>query len=244
MWALYKKEIKSFLHSLVGYIVIAVYLMINGLFLWVFPMDFNILDYGYANIDGLFILSPFVFMFLIPAITMRSFSEEKRSGSMELLMTKPITDFQIIIAKYLADLTLVIIAIMPTMIYFISVYMLGLPVGNIDVGGTYGSYIGLIFLGAAFVSIGIFTSSLTDNQIISFILSMFLCLFFYLGFELISGFSLFGQADLFIRQLGINTHYVSMSRGVIDTRDVIYFLSLTAIFIVLTRISLESRKWK
>lgn len=244
MWALYKKEIKSFLHSLVGYIVIAVYLMINGLFLWVFPMDFNILDYGYANIDGLFILSPFVFMFLIPAITMRSFSEEKRSGSMELLMTKPITDFQIIIAKYLADLTLVIIAIIPTMIYFISVYMLGLPVGNIDVGGTYGSYIGLMFLGAAFVSIGIFTSSLTDNQIISFILSMFLCLFFYLGFELISGFSLFGQADLFIRQLGINTHYVSMSRGVIDTRDVIYFLSFTTIFIVLTRISLESRKWK
>lgn len=244
MWALYKKEIKSFLHSLVGYVVISVYLMINGLFLWVFPMDFNILDYGYANIDGLFVLSPFVFMFLIPAITMRSFSEEKRSGSMELLMTKPITDFQIIIAKYLADLTLVVIAILPTLIYFISVYMLGLPVGNIDAGGVYGSYIGLIFLGATFVSIGIFTSSMTDNQIISFILSLFLCLFFYLGFELISGFALFGQADLFIRQLGVNAHYVSMSRGVIDTRDVIYFLSFISIFIVLTRISLESRKWK
>ena len=165
MFALYLKEIRSFLSSLIGYIVITVFLVVVGLFLWVFPTDFNILDYGYSNVDGLFIIAPFVFLFLVPAVTMRSFSEEQKTGTMELLLTRPLSDMQIIIAKYLAGLTLIIFSIVPTIIYFGSVWNLGLPQGNIDVGGFWGSFIGLILLGASFVSIGIFSSSLTDNPV-------------------------------------------------------------------------------
>jgi len=243
MFALFKKEINSFLSSLIGYVVIIVFLLVNGLFLWVFPNEFNILDFGYANLDGFFIIAPFVFLFLIPAITMRSFSEEKKSGTIEILMTKPLTDLQIIFAKYLAGFVLVIFALLPTMIYFISVYRLGFPIGNMDMGGTWGSYFGLLFLGAAFVAIGLFASAITDNQIVSFLIGVVLSGFMYVGFELIYSFSLFGRIDLLIQSLGINAHYVSMSRGVIDTRDVIYFLSVVAIFIILTKIALESRKW-
>jgi ABC-2 type transport system permease protein len=243
MVTLLVKEINAFLSSLIGYIVITVFLLINGLFLWVFPMEFNIIDYGYASIDGLFMLAPFVFLFLIPAITMRSFADENKSGTIELLVTKPISDLQIILAKYFAGLILVLFSLLPTLIYFVSVYRLGLPVGNMDTGGAWGSYIGLLFLGAGFVAIGLFCSSVTNNQIVSFILAVFLCGFFYLGFEFIYSFELFGKFDLFIQQLGINAHYVSLSRGVIDTRDVLYFLSLITIFILLTKMSLEKRKW-
>jgi len=244
MLALLKKEINSFFSSLIGYIVIIVFLLVNGLFLWIFPVEFNIIDFGYANLDGFFIIAPFVFLFLIPAITMRFFAEEKKSGTIELLLTKPLTDLQIISAKYLAAFILVLFSLLPTLIYFISVYRLGMPVGNIDIGGTWGSYIGLLFLGASFVSIGLFSSSVTDNQIVSFILSVFLCGFFYIGFEMIYSLALFGKIDLFIQSLGINAHYISMSRGVIDTRDVVYFLSVIAIFIMLTRFTLDSRKWE
>lgn len=243
MFTLLKKELSSFLNSLLGYIVIAVFLLVNGLFLWVFPMELNILDYGYANIDGLFLIAPFVFLFLIPAITMRFFAEEKKTGTIELLMTRPLTDLQIILAKYFAALLLVIISLIPTFLYFFSVYQLGFPTGNLDVGGILGSYVGLLFLGASFVAIGLFASSITDNQIISFILAVFLSGFAYLGFEFIYGLSLFGRFDLFIQTLGISSHYSSMSRGVIDTRDLIYFFSLIAFFILLTKTSLESRKW-
>jgi ABC-2 type transport system permease protein len=243
MLSLLKKEISSFLSSLIGYVVIIVFLLVNGLFLWVFPVEFNILDYGYASLDGLFTIAPFIFLFLIPAITMRSFAEEKKSGTIELLLTKPLTDIQIIMAKYLAGLILVIFALAPTLIYFISVYQLGLPKGDIDMGGTWGSYIGLLFLGSAFVAIGLFASSLTNNQIVAFILAVFLCGFIYIGFDMISSFSLFGNADLFTRSLGINSHYAAMSHGVIDTRDMLYFFSVIATFILLTKISLESRKW-
>ncbi|MFA4851810.1 MAG: gliding motility-associated ABC transporter permease subunit GldF [Bacteroidales bacterium] len=243
MFTLFKREIKNFLSSLIGYIVITVFLLINGLFLWVFPMDFNILENGYANIDGLFLLGPFVFLFLIPAITMRSFAEEKRSGTIEMLLTKPLTDLQIILSKYLAGVVLVIFSILPTLIYYISVYHLGSTPGNLDAGGTWGSYIGLLFLGAAFVSIGLFASTLTDNQIISFIISLFLCGIFYIGFEFIYSFDIFGKYALFVQSLGISYHYSSISRGVIDTRDLLYFLSLICIFILLSKISLERRKW-
>ncbi|MFA5781981.1 MAG: gliding motility-associated ABC transporter permease subunit GldF [Bacteroidales bacterium] len=243
MFTLFKREIKNFLSSLIGYIVITVFLLINGLFLWVFPMDFNILENGYANIDGLFMLGPFVFLFLIPAITMRSFAEEKRSGTIEMLLTKPLTDLQIILSKYLAGVVLVIFSILPTLIYYISVYHLGSTPGNLDAGGTWGSYIGLLFLGAAFVSIGLFASTLTDNQIISFIISLFLCGIFYIGFEFIYSFDIFGKYALFVQSLGISYHYSSISRGVIDTRDLLYFLSLICIFILLSKISLERRKW-
>jgi ABC-2 type transport system permease protein len=240
---LLKKEISSFLSSLIGYIVITVFLLINGLFLWVFQGDFNILDFGYANLDGLFMISPFVFLFLIPAITMRLFAEEKRTGTMELLLTKPLTEFEIVMAKFLSGLILVIFSLLPTLVYFFSVYQLGLPKGNIDLGGTWGSYIGLLFLGASFVAIGMFASTITDNQIISFIVAVFLCGFLYIGFDFIYSFALFGKVDLLIKSLGMNDHYQSMSRGVLDTRDMIYFLGLISLFILLSRYSIERRKW-
>lgn len=243
MLALLKKEINSFLNSLIGYLVIIVFLLINGLFLWVFPLQFNILDFGFASIDNLFMLSPFVFLFLIPAITMRSFADEQKTGTIELLLTKPLPDMQIIIAKYLAGLILVLFALLPTLVYFVSVYKLGLPPGNIDLGGMWGSYLGLLFLGAGFVAIGIFASSLAENQIVAFITAVFLCGFLYIGFEFIYSLSLFGKIDLFIQSLGMNAHYTSMSRGVIDSRDILYFGSLIAIFLMLTKIKLESRKW-
>jgi len=243
MLVLLRKEISGFLNSILGYVVIAVFLLVNGLFLWVFPIESNILDYGYASIDGLFLIGPFVFLFLIPAITMRFFAEEKKSGTIELLMTRPLSDLQVILAKYFAGLILVIISILPTLIYFFSVYQLGFPKGNIDTGGMWGSYIGLLFLGASFVAIGLFASSISDNQIISFILAVIFSGFIYVGFEFIYGLDLFGQADLLVKTLGISSHYSAMSKGVIDTRDVIYFLSLIAFFILLTKFSIEKRKW-
>lgn len=246
MIALLKKELSSFLSSLIGYIVISVFLTAIGLFMWVFPSSagqFNVLDAGYANIDTLFIVAPWVFMFLVPAVTMRSFSEEKRTGTIELLLTRPLTDWQIIFAKYFAGFLLVVFSLLPTLVYFFSVHALGNPPGNIDTGGMWGSYLGLLFLAAGFVAIGIFASSVTDSQIIAFILAVFFCFFCYIGFESISSLDLFGSADAFILKLGINEHYISMSRGVIDTRDVIYFASLAGVFLILTKTVMESRKW-
>ena len=244
MFTLYKKEIFSFLNSLIGYIAVIVFLLINGLFLWVFPMGFNIIDFGYASLDNMFALAPMVFLFLIPAITMRSFADEKRSGTIEMLLTKPLTDFQIIFSKYLASITLVLLAVLPTLIYAISVYLLGSPKGNLDMGGLWGSYIGLVFLASAFAAIGLFISSITDNQIVAFMLSLIICGFLLMGFDIIAGLALFGKVDLFIMSLGIQAHYTSMSRGVIDSRDVLYFLSLIAIFLMMTKTALESRKWE
>ncbi len=243
MLALLKKEISSFFSSLTGYLVIIVFLLVNSLFLWVFPLQFNILEFGFASIDSLFMLSPFVFLFLIPAITMRSFADEQKAGTIEVLLTKPLSDMQIIGAKYCAGLILVLFALLPTLVYFFSVYKLGFPPGNIDLGGMWGSYLGLLFLGAGFVAIGIFASSLAENQIVAFIVAVFLCGFLYTGFEFIYSLSLFGKIDLFIESLGMKAHYTSMSRGVIDSRDVLYFGSLVAIFLLLTKIKLESRKW-
>jgi ABC-2 type transport system permease protein len=243
MFALYRKEISSFLNSLIGYIVIVVFLAIISLFMWVFPGEMNILDAGYANIDTLFIIAPWVFMFLVPAITMRSFADERKSGTIELLLTRPLSDFQIVMAKYLAGVTLVLLSLIPTLVYYISVHLLGNPPGNIDTGGMWGSYIGLFFLASGFVAVGVFSSSITENQIISFIVAVFLCFFFYLGFDSISNLALFGKVDAFIIQLGIQEHYISMSRGVIDTRDMVYFISLAAFFLLLTKTVLESRKW-
>jgi ABC-2 type transport system permease protein len=243
MQALFLKEIRSFLSSVTGFLVMGVFLVVTGLFLWVFHTDFNIPDYGYSNLDGLFIISPFVFLFLIPAITMRTFSDEKNSGTIELLLTRPLSDTKIILAKYFAAFTLVLFTLLPTLIYYFSVYRLGLPPGNIDSGGFWGSFIGLLFLGAVFVSIGIFASAITDNQIVSFIIAVFFSAFMYLGFEFIYSFSLFGKFDLFIKSLGINDHYGSISRGVIDTRDVTYFLSVITLFLTLTWFALGRRKW-
>ena len=244
MYSLLKKEINGFLNSLIGYIVILVFLTTIGLFLWVFPDNqFSILDAGYASLDPLFIITPWVYMFLVPAVTMRLFSEERKSGTIELLLTKPLTELQVVISKYLAGVILVLFSLLPTLVYFAVVWFLAVPVGNVDTGGLWGSYIGLFFLGAGFVSIGLFSSSVSDNQVISFIIALFLCFFFYAGFDSVAGLIGSGSVATVIEQIGINSHYVSMSRGVLDTRDMVYFLSLIAFFITLTRTILESRKW-
>ena len=183
MFTLYKKELSAFFSSLMGYLTIVVFLVLNGLMLWVLRTSFNVLDYKYAGLDGLFLLGPFLYLFLIPAITMRMFAEEKKNGTMELLLTKPMSELTIIVAKFLAGWTLVLISLVPTLVYYWAVYRLGDPMGNIDTGSVIGSYIGLLFLGGAFVSIGLFASSLTSNQIVAFIVGALLCLFCYMGFD-------------------------------------------------------------
>lgn len=244
MFTLYKKELNNFFSSLIGYLIIVVFLVLTSLLLWVFRSDFNVLDYGFSDMSGFFLVSPFLFLFLIPAITMRMFAEEKRSGTIELLFTKPISDYRIIFAKFLAGLTLVFFSILPTVVYYISIYRLGDPIGNIDTGAVLGSYIGLLFLAAAFVAIGLFSSVITKNQIVAFIVAIVLCFFCYLGFETLYQMDVFGSLNLFVKQLGIRHHYESISRGVIDTRDVLYFLSVIAVFVMLTHMVLQSRKWQ
>ena len=211
--------------------------------MWLNPGELNILDGGYSSIDTLFFIAPWVFLFLVPAATMRSFAEERKTGTIELLLTRPITDLQLILAKYLAAVVLVILSLLPTLIYYITVYYLGNPVGNIDIGGTWGSFIGLFLLTAAYVAVGIFASSITDNQIVAFIIAAVLCFFLYSGFDGLASLSFFKSINAFIQSIGINEHYKSMSRGVIDLRDIIYFLSIISIFILAARLKLQSRKW-
>jgi len=242
MWALIRKEINSFLSSVIGYVAIVVFLLLTGLFMWGFEGSLNVLDQGYAALDTLFYVAPWVFMFLVPAVTMRSFSEEKRTGTIELLFTRPLTDLQIILAKYLGAVFLVLLALIPTLVYFYYVYVLGNPQGNLDIGGTVGSYLGLFFLAAGFTSIGIFASAVSENQVVAFIIALFLCFFCYSGLDQIASFELFGDFDRFVQRLSIAEHYDSMSRGVIDTRDVMYFVSLSGIFVVFTKTVLQSRK--
>ena len=244
MISILKKELNSFLGSLIGYMVVVVFLLLNGLFLWVFPGSFNLLDAGYAGLDGLFFLAPWVFLFLIPALTMRFFADEIKSGTIELILTKPISELSLVLGKFFAGLALCIIALSPTLIYVASIYLLGQPQGNLDWGATIGSYIGLVFLSGIYVSIGIFASSLTENQIVSFILAMFICFFCFSGFEQIATLLSYTGLELSIDKLGISYHYNAISRGVIDTRDVLYFISVTSLFIYGSKLSLQSRKWQ
>lgn len=243
MLALYKKEISSFFSSLTGIVVISIFLVINGLFVWVIPSENNVLESGYANIDGLFNLAPWVFLFLAPSVSMRMFSEEKSSGTLDLLLTRPLSELQIVFAKYLAGVTLVIFSILPTLIYFISVYTMSQPLGNIDSGAIWGSYIGLFLLASIYVSVGIFCSALTENQIVAFLLSALLSFVLYIGFDILGTFSSLSSINTIIISLGIEEHYRSISRGVVDSRDVIYYLSVIAIFITLTQLILLSKKW-
>jgi len=243
MYSLFKKEISVFLSSLIGYIVISVFITLTGLFLWVFPMSYNVLDRGFADLSGLFSLAPIVFLLLIPAITMRSFAEERRVGTFELLLTMPLSDMQIILAKYFASLVLLFISLLPTLIYFVSIYLLGYPKGNIDMGAMWGSYIGLFFLGATFAAIGIFCSIMTDSQIVSFILSVLICFIMWLGFDFVYSFDVFGSFGQVIKWFGIDHHYASISRGVVDSRDVLYYVSVISIFLLGSLLRLQSRKW-
>ena len=240
MKALLLREIKSFFGSPIGYLVIAIFLLLNGLFLWVFEGDFNILNSGYADLAPFFTLAPWILIFLIPAVTMRSFSDEKKQGTLELLLTKPLSIWQIVNGKFLGALLLIVIAIIPTFIYIYVISGLGMPVGNIDMGSTIGSYFGLLFLISAYSAIGIFTSALSDNQIVAFIISVFLCFFFYFGFEGISTYV--SGFDAFISGFGMESHFKSMSRGVLDTRDILYFVSITLLFLSFTVFKLKSYK--
>ncbi|GAL89642.1 gliding motility-associated ABC transporter substrate-binding protein GldG [Jejuia pallidilutea] len=238
MLALLKKEINTFFASPIGYLVIAIFLVLNGLFLWVFKGEFNILDYGFADLSAFFLLAPWILLFLIPAVTMRSFSDEKKQGTLELLLTKPIPHLNIILGKYFGAFVLIAIALLPTLLYVYTVYQLGNPIGNIDFGSTFGSYFGLIFLAGAYTAIGIFCSTLSNNQIVSFIISVFICFMFYIGFEGITAFT----SSTIVEQFGMNYHYKSLSRGVIDTRDIIYFLSVIVFFILLTKLGVKTGK--
>jgi ABC-2 type transport system permease protein len=231
MRALYFKEIKSFLSSIIGYIFILIYLIASGLFHWIISYNTNLLEGTEADLIPFFNLSPIIFLILIPAITMRSIAEERRTGTIELLFTRPISDFKILLAKYFAGVTLLIIALIPTIIYYISMYYLGSPVGVIDSGATFTSYLGLILMGAAFVAIGIFASSLTSSQIVAFILSMFLCWIFYDGLKLLGSFNLMGKFDFVVQYISLSFHYDAIKRGVVDTSDIIYFISIISLFI-------------
>ncbi len=243
MKSLFLREVSAFFSSLTGYMVIVVFLVINGLFLWVFPGEMNLLDAGYANLDTLFVISPWVFLFLLPAITMRSFAEERKNHSLDLLLTRPVSELQLVLAKYAASVLVAVMAILPTLFFYVAIVALGSKEMPPDTGAILGSYLGLVFLAAAYASIGIFASSLTDNSIIAFILAVLLCFFFFLGFNSVGYLSSQGAAGNLIINLGIDAHYQSMRRGVIDTRDVVYFLSLSLLFILLTRTKLNSRNW-
>ena len=243
MYAIFRKELRQFFSSLIGYIAIGVFLLLVGFLVWFAP-DTNILDAGYATLDEFFKWAPFILLMLIPAITMRSFSEEMQSGTIELLATRPLTDTDIIFGKFFAALTLVLAAIAPTLIYFYTVYQLASPIGNVDVGGIIGSYFGLIFLSAVFVSISLFTSSVTRSQIVAFLGGAFICFIFYYAVEVLARLGVFyGKSDYLVEQIGLYSHYESISRGIVDTRDVVYFLSFIALFTLFTRTSLASRKW-
>ncbi|HEX5168594.1 MAG TPA: gliding motility-associated ABC transporter permease subunit GldF [Cyclobacteriaceae bacterium] len=236
------KEFNSFLNSLIAYIVIGVFLTGMGLLVWVFP-EFSVIEYGYADLGTLFTVAPYVFIFLIPAITMRSFAEERKGGTIELLLTKPLTDWDIILGKFFACFLLLIVSLVPTVIYYFSVYALGNPVGNVDSAGVMGSYIGLILLGGVFCSIGILASSITPNQIIAFITAAFLCFILFSGFDSIASINLWASNALLIKQLGIVYHYESLSKGLIDSRDLVYFFSVIFLMLLVTKIIVGSRSW-
>jgi len=244
MFAIYRKEISGFFSSFTGYIVIVVFLLINSLFMWIFPGEWNILDSGYAGLDTLFFLSPWVFLFLVPALTMRMIAEEKRLGTIELIYSRPVTERGIIWGKFFAAVTLVFLALLPAVIYYISVFFLGETPGNLDKGGTLGAFTGLFFLASIYASAGIFASSLTDNQVIAFILAVLICFILFMGFDSFAYLPGLKRLDELLIRLGINEHYKSISRGVIDMRDVSYFLAASAIFNEATRLVLLSRKWK
>jgi len=244
MFALFKKEINAFFSTPIGYLITAVFLLSNSLLMWGFRSEYNILDNGYAQMDSLFILAPIIFLLFIPAVTMRLFADEHKEGTIELILTKPLTEFQVVLAKFFAGLVLVIISILPTLVHYFSIYTLGEITGNIDSAGIFGSYIGLFFLASGFVSIGTFASAMSKNQIISFVIAIILSAFFYLGWDVIASGISNGKVKLAIQYIGINAHYSSLSKGVIDSRDILYFISLNTLFVLLTQTILTSRKWQ
>ncbi len=240
MLAILKKELLSFFASPIGYLVIGLFLLLNGLFLWVFRGPFNIFEYGFADLGNFFLLAPWVFLFLIPAITMKSFSEEKKMGTLELLFIKPLSVWQTVLGKFLGTFVLGIIAIVPTLLYVYSVSELGTTTGNLDTGLVWGSYFGLIFLIAAYTAIGIFASTLTGNQIMAFLIGLVLCFFLYYGFEALSTLFSGGGISLLVKNFGMKSHFESIAAGVIDTREVLYFLTIGLFFLFLSVVQLNN----
>ncbi|RDY61958.1 gliding motility-associated ABC transporter permease subunit GldF [Flagellimonas nanhaiensis] len=235
MFAIYKREIRSFFTTPIGYLIVGSFLLLNGLFLWVFRGDYNIFDYGFADLGNFFLLAPWIFVFLVPAITMRSFSEELKTGTLELLMIKPISSWNLVMGKFWGGFSLCLIAILPTFIYVLAISKLGMIEGNLDMGVVFGSYFGLFFLIATYTAIGVFASTLSDNQIMAFLIGILLCFFVFYGFEAISSLFTSGDTQELIRSFGAQSHFKSVAQGVLDTRDLVYFISLSLFFLYLTR---------
>lgn len=243
MRSIFIKEINSFFSSIVGYVAILVFLVACGLLLWVFEGS-SILAYGFASMDRFFELAPWLLILLIPAITMRSFADEFRGGTIEWLNTKPLTDLDIILGKYFASLVLVVFSLLPTLLYAYTIHNLSMIDNKVDFGAIAGSYFGLMFLAAGFTAIGIFCSSLTNNQVVGFLISLFACYLLYSGFDSLAALPAFAEnIDYYLSMVGMAFHYESISRGLVDSRDIVYFLSIVALFIALTRFSLNSRTW-
>ena len=242
MIALFRKEINQFFSSVIGLLTIGLFLLINALFLWIFSGDFNLLDFGYATLDPFFMLSPIIFLIFIPAVCMRLFSEEYQSGTMESLLTKPIFLWNVVFSKFLAANVLVLLAIIPTLIYFVSIYYLGETIGNLDIGGIMGSYFGLFMLSSTFIAIGIFASSISSNQVVAFLIAIVCNAIIYYGFDVLSNISFLQNWDFFISNLGITKHYGRMSKGVLDSRDIMYFLSVCFLFLMLCRTIIQQKR--
>ncbi|MGB0896738.1 MAG: gliding motility-associated ABC transporter permease subunit GldF [Flavobacteriaceae bacterium] len=236
MFAILKKEIHTFFATPVGYLVIGVFLVTNGLFLWVLKGEYNIFNYGFADLSGYYFLAPWLFLFLIPAITMKSFSEENKQGTLELLLTKPISLIQLILGKYLGALSLICIALIPTVLYIYTINQLGNPIGNIDLGSAIGAYLGLLGVAMVYCAIGIFTSTLSNNQIVSFILAVILCFLMYFGFETLSEYT-----NDSVSIIGIKTHFEHISKGIIDSRDIVYFITVPALFLYITKLIIAKK---
>jgi ABC-2 type transport system permease protein len=242
MWTLYKKEIRSFLGSLIAYIVMGVYLILTGLFLW-FVDGNNVFDLGIASLQVMFDIAPYILIFLVSAVTMRSISDEKRLGTLEILTTKPITDAAIILSKFFASLTLILFALLLTSVYAYTISQLANPVGNVDMGSMLGSYLGLLLLAACYTAIGLFSSSITDNQIVALLTSMVISFFFFAVLSMLGDVAWLDSIGRSLAWFGLEFHYDSISRGVVDTRDIVFFGGFTAIFLGCTQLVFESRKW-
>jgi len=234
MQAILKKEIRSFFTSAIGYLIIASYLLLNGLFLWVFKGEFNVFDYGFADLGNFFFLAPWVFLFLIPAITMKSFSEEQKLGTLELLLIKPMSLRQVVLGKFFGAFSLCLLALLPTLLYVWTIGSLGITESNYDLGVVFGSYLGLFLLIAAYTSIGLYASVLTNNQIVAFLLALLLCFLLFFGFDALSTLTSDGDLQVFIKSIGAKAHYASIARGILDVGDLFYFLSITLFFLYLT----------
>ncbi len=242
VWNIFRKEFRSFFSTPTGYIVLAIFFVGAALFLWIFPGEYNVLDNGYANIDGFFVLAPWLFLFLCPAVTMRAIAEERQQGTLELLVTRPISKMNLVFGKFLAAWSVILVALLPAVLWFYVVYLIAEPMGNVDIGAFWGSFVGLIFLSAVYSAVGVFGSSLSNNQITAFIVSSLICFALFYGFELVGSLFSDGTTALYLKNLGVNAHYRSMSRGVLDTRDVLYMLAVTLLFLLSTKMVLSRKK--